>query len=124
MVFDMSAKKQKLLFVCSANCDRSPSAGEIYKHDCRFEVKSAGTKDYAKTRISALLINWADIIFVMEEHHRCAIVEMFPDSGVAGKIHVLGIADTFQFMDPALVNLLKEKIESYFRDKIPGTTNP
>jgi protein-tyrosine phosphatase len=115
MVFDMMVKKQKLLFVCSANWDRSPTAEEIYKHDPGFEVKSAGTEGYAKTRVNRRLVAWADIIFVMEDHHRDAIQRMFPDPQTAEKINVLSIADVFRFMDTALVNLLKEKVESYFR---------
>jgi predicted protein tyrosine phosphatase len=50
------------------------------------------------------------LIFVMEDYHRGAMLRVFPDLGAAGKINVLGI----QFMSPALVDLLKEKVENCF----------
>ncbi|MDR1626341.1 MAG: protein tyrosine phosphatase [Spirochaetia bacterium] len=109
----MGAERQKILFVCSANRDRSPRAEKIYKDDPGFEVKSAGTEGYARTRVNARLVAWADIIFVMEECHRAAMLEMFPGPETAEKINVLGIPDIFHFMDPALVSLLKEKVEGY-----------
>jgi protein-tyrosine-phosphatase len=40
----------KLLFVCTANIDRSPTGEDIYKGQPGFETKSAGTElDYAKS---------------------------------------------------------------------------
>ena len=35
----------KLLFVCTANIDRGPTAEDIYKNQPGFEAKSAGTED-------------------------------------------------------------------------------
>ena len=60
----------KLLFVCTANIDRSPTGEDIYKNQPGFEVKSAGTETgYAAIPISKVLIEWADVIFCMEPHH-------------------------------------------------------
>ena len=57
-----------LLFVCSRNIWRSPTAEAIYKKKQGYLVKSAGTEPSAKTKVSARDILWADLIFTMEKN--------------------------------------------------------
>ena len=59
--------KLKVLFVCTGNIDRSPTAEEIFRSYPGVEAKSAGTSELAPTRISKELVEWADLILVMEE---------------------------------------------------------
>jgi predicted protein tyrosine phosphatase len=67
----------KLLFVCTANIDRSPTGEDIFKDQSGFEVKSAGTEiDYATIPISKELIEWTDIIFCMEDHRRSSVLKI------------------------------------------------
>ena len=56
-----------ILFVCSRNQWRSPTGEQIYKNAQGINAKSAGTEPSARTKINAKLIDWADIIFVMEK---------------------------------------------------------
>ena len=106
---------ERVLFVCSGNIHRSPTAANMFK-DCEgFEVKSAGTSIGAHNPVSAELVEWADKIFVMEEEHRKLIVQQFPEA--AFKITVLGIEDNYYRDDPRLTVILKGKLESYFNSK-------
>jgi predicted protein tyrosine phosphatase len=103
---------EKVLFVCSGNIHRSPTAANMFK-DCKgFEVKSAGTSVGAQNPVNAELVEWADKIFVMEEEHRKLIVQQFPEA--ASKITVLDIEDNYYRDDPRLRAILKKKLEHYF----------
>jgi protein-tyrosine-phosphatase len=41
--------RQRILFVCTANVDRSRTAEDLYRADPRYEVLSAGTAAFART---------------------------------------------------------------------------
>ena len=60
----------KILFVCSANIDRSPTAEHIYANQTGLEVKSAGVSWYAQQPVTTELLQWADVILCMEEEHK------------------------------------------------------
>ena len=59
-----------ILFVCSRNIWRSPTAETVYKNRQDHKVKSAGTEPFAKVRVSSKDILWADIIFAMEKNKK------------------------------------------------------
>ena len=99
---------QKLLFVCSQNKWRSLTAEKIFENHEGFSVKSAGTENGARIKITAGLVCWADIIFVIEKKHRFRIKEKFSDLLTDKPLHVLNIPDDYQFMDEELIENLKE----------------
>ncbi len=102
-----------LLFVCSRNRLRSPTAEAIFSGREGYEVLSAGTSPDAETIISVDLIEWAEVIFAMEGVHRRRLTQRF-GQGLRGKrLIVLGIADDFAYMDPELVGLLEEKVAAH-----------
>jgi len=103
---------KRVLFVCSGNLDRSPTAEALLRGKEGLDVKSAGTWKNAHTVVSKELIDWADMIFAMEEHHKEVLREIDPKSGK--KIIVLGVGDNYLKNDPELVNVLKEKLSKYF----------
>ncbi|MEL6634424.1 MAG: phosphotyrosine protein phosphatase [Bacteroidota bacterium] len=105
-------KKKKILFVCTVNRMRSATAHEIYKNDPRFDVKSAGTHPDAHQVLTQELLDWADSIIVMEKEHRNQIRKRFPQIYASKKIVCLYIPDTYDFMDPELIEWLKRKFES------------
>lgn len=76
-----------------------------------FEVKSAGTWKGARTIVSKKLIDWAEMIFVMEEHHKEALVRINPNT--EAKTIVLGVDDHYLKEDPELTRILKEKLSEY-----------
>lgn len=95
-----------LLFVCSRNQWRSPTAERIYQDDPRVSVRSRGTTRQAAQRIRSQDIEWAELILVMEKKHRNRIVEDFPSLSRNKAIHVLDIPDDYSFMDPDLIQLI------------------
>lgn len=102
-----------ILFVCSKNKWRSRTAETIFKNSGQNNIRSAGTENGARVRISEPLLNWADLIFVMEEKHQTKIERDFPDA-VEGKIIVvLGIEDDYKYMDAELIETLKITTEEY-----------
>ena len=99
----------KLLFVCTANQQRSPTAEEIFKD--RYETKSAGVSPSARVVLTKAALEWADIVFVMEDWQRAAIAEMFPQEYLKKKIIVLDIPEIYNSMDPKLIKLLKIRVD-------------
>ena len=102
---------ERILFVCTGNMDRSPTAESLLKGKEGFEVRSAGTWIHARRRISRDLIEWADRIFVMEDHHKRAILSICPEA--ESKIIVLNIPDIYMRNDPELIEILKMKLRKY-----------
>lgn len=101
-----------LLFVCTANLQRSPTAESLFGGDSQYEARSCGTHTLSQTSCSEELIQWADVIFCMETRHKQNILERFPEVSSA-KIKVLDIPDVFQRDDPQLIRILKEKLDSW-----------
>jgi predicted protein tyrosine phosphatase len=56
---------KNILFICSRNQWRSPTAEKIYSRDERVYVRSAGTSPKARHTVNAKDITWAELIFVM-----------------------------------------------------------
>ncbi len=102
-----------VLFVCSRNQWRSPTAEAIYKNDPYISARSAGTEPSARIKLTANAIAWADIIFVMEKKHRQRILEKFPVEANQKKIITLDIADEYQFMDEELISEIRAGVEPY-----------
>jgi protein-tyrosine phosphatase len=102
-----------LLFVCSRNQWRSPTAEEIFKNSQEHQVKSAGTEPLARIKLTEKLINWADIIFVMEKKHKDRIEQRFATVVDEKELIVLDIPDDYQFMDEELVDLIKLSVSAY-----------
>lgn len=102
-----------LLFICSRNQWRSPTAEAIYQNDPRVEVRSAGVSALARRKVTQKLLRWADLVLVMEPDHKRRVRERF--SGIADdlRIEVLDIPDDYEFMDPELVSLVRERTEPW-----------
>ena len=102
-----------LLFVCSRNKWRSPTAEVIFKNNNEHTARSAGTENSARIRITESMIGWADIIFVMEKKHKLRLKEKYAGLLTGKSIIILDIPDDYQYMDPELVAMLKEAIAPY-----------
>jgi predicted protein tyrosine phosphatase len=99
----------KILFICSENRLRSPTAEAVFSQYDNVEAISAGTNRECKSPVSGDLIEWADAILVMEDSHRDEILKRFPDLLRDKKLAVLDIPDMYPFMDPLLVELLETR---------------
>jgi len=106
---------KKILFVCTGNMDRSPTAEDLLEGREEFEAMSAGTSMYARRRNSESLLGWADQIFVMEIEHEAAILHLMPD--VEKKIIVLDLPNNCLRNDPELVRMLKAKLSKHLNIK-------
>lgn len=100
-----------ILFLCSRNHWRSPTAEAVYRNDPRVEVQSAGVSQAARRRVTEDLLLWADLICVMEHWQKKRVREDFPEIYPDLRIEVLDIADDYQPMDPALVERIREAVE-------------
>jgi len=102
-----------LLFVCSKNQWRSPTAELLFKNHTQHIARSAGTSDKARVKVSKKLIDWADVIFVMERRHRQILTSFFPLAIVQKSIIVLDIADDYRLNDPELIDMLQLSLANY-----------
>jgi len=106
--------KKKLLFICTANLQRSPTAEDLFRDSKKYEAKSAGIHLLAVNTVSQELVDWADIIFVMNERKDRHLTYLADHFKLGGKeIHDLDIPDTFPKDDPNLIKLLKQKLAEY-----------
>jgi predicted protein tyrosine phosphatase len=99
-----------VLFLCSQNRLRSPTAEQIYSTHPDIEVSSAGLDDRCDNPLTPDMVEWADIIFVMEKAHRTKLSRRFKPYLKRARIVCLGIPDDYGFMDPALIKLLQLKV--------------
>lgn len=108
-----SGSVMNLLFVCSRNEWRSRTAETIFKNHGQHQVRSAGTASSARIKLTEHLLEWADLVFVMEEKHRDIIRQKFPDRIRENSIVVLHIPDEYRYMDAELISEIKESVEPY-----------
>lgn len=104
---------KKVLFVCSQNRLRSPTAEQIFSTYSGIECSSAGLNNDAENRVTPELVEWADIIFVMEKAHRNKLGSKFKKNLKNTQVICLNIPDDYDFMDPTLVKLLKAKVPQF-----------
>lgn len=103
---ERAPSQRNVLFVCSRNQWRSPTAEAVWRKHPQLNVRSAGTSPRARKTVSADDIAWADVVFVMEEKHRQRLEAAFPGHLSHKSVHVLGIPDDYKYMDPELVEEL------------------
>jgi predicted protein tyrosine phosphatase len=101
-----------LLFICSRNQWRSPTAEKIYRQK-GFNARSVGTSPNAKKTVSVADIQWADIVFVMEKKHKNRLISKFTRLMDNKTLHILDIPDEYQFMDEDLISHLDDVMEQY-----------
>jgi len=113
----------RVLFVCSRNRLRSPTAEQVLGSIPGVEVDSAGVAPDAQTRLSAEQVEWADVIFVMENQHRTALSRRFSNHLKGKRVICLDIPDNYGYMDPELVTVLKKAIPRHL-PSLSGALNP
>jgi environmental stress-induced protein Ves/predicted protein tyrosine phosphatase len=105
-----TATHRNVLFVCSRNQWRSPTAEQIWRKHPLVTARSGGTSTGAKHKVSADDVHWADVIFVMEEKHKARLAAEFPRHLQHKAVYVLDIPDDYTYMDPELVELLETTV--------------
>lgn len=100
----------KVLFVCSRNRLRSPTAEQVFASWPGIETASAGINRDADNPVTSELLRWADLVFVMERRHRSKLSAKFKAHLAGKRVICLEIPDEFDYMEPALVKLLNAKV--------------
>ena len=99
-----------VLFLCSRNRLRSPTAERVFADWPGVETASAGLSPDAETRVTPDLLDWADLVVVMESVHRRRLAGAFPRHLHGKRVVCLDIRDDYDFMAPALVDLLMARM--------------
>ncbi len=103
--------RERILFVCTANIDRSRTAEDLYRDDPRFDVMSAGVAPFATRPVTRELLQWAERVFVMNERedgHVTTLRLRFP--GVDRPVHDLDVPDLWRRGHPDLVKLILARL--------------
>jgi predicted protein tyrosine phosphatase len=100
----------KVLFVCTANLQRSPTAEHLFQNwKGIWQAESAGTNALpGRNPLTQQLVDRADLVIVMEPNlveHILTHFKTNPD-----KIRLLNIPDRYFRNDPELVQELKKKV--------------
>lgn len=90
----------KVLFVCSRNRLRSPTAEQVFGSYPGIEADSAGLAPDAETVLVAEQVQWADVIFVMENQHRSRLNQRFRKALNGKRVVCLDIPDDYAYMLP------------------------
>ena len=101
--------KLRVLFLCSRNRLRSPTAEQVFREWPGVEVDSAGLAPDADTPLAAEHVDWAELIVVMENAHRRRLQSRHGAQLKSKRVVVLGISDDYAFMQPELIELLLRK---------------
>ncbi|HND32635.1 MAG TPA: phosphotyrosine protein phosphatase [Myxococcota bacterium] len=103
----------RVLFVCSRNRLRSPTAEQHFSKWPGLEVSSAGLSPDAEEQLTAEDVADAELILVMEKRHEKLLKERFSRFLQGKKVACLRIPDEFDFMQPELVELLEARTAPY-----------
>jgi predicted protein tyrosine phosphatase len=106
---------KRVLCLCTAGLLRSPTAAWVLSNEpYNYNTRSAGTYlGDSLNLVDSVLIEWADEIVCMQDHHLERIIELGLNRNDK-KFIVLGIPDNFKYRDPTLINLIRE---SYDRER-------
>ncbi|WEK46081.1 MAG: low molecular weight protein tyrosine phosphatase family protein [Candidatus Andeanibacterium colombiense] len=102
--------EKHFLFICSQNRLRSPTAEQIFADWPGVEAFSAGTTHDAENPLTDELVQWADIVVVMERTHCNKLRRKHRKALVQTRVICLDIPDEYEFIDPGLVRLLKARM--------------
>jgi predicted protein tyrosine phosphatase len=106
---------KRLLFVCSRNRLRSPTAEQVFRDGAGLETDSAGLAHDANTVLTSEQVEWADIVFVMEKEHRARLSRAFGAALRGKKVVCLDIPDNYDYMQSELIALLERKVRLHLK---------
>lgn len=99
----------RILFVCSSNLIRSPTAEHHFSDRAGIETLSAGVGSDAIRPLTAELVTWADLILTMESSYADNVRERFADELGDTPVESLDVPDRFKRNEAKLIALLEEK---------------
>jgi predicted protein tyrosine phosphatase len=99
-----------VLFLCRHNRMRSATAERVFCKRSDLEVRSAGTSADALARVNERMLDWADVIFIMDDEQRRSLRRQFAGHPAIDRVICLDIPDDFTFLQPELVALLETRV--------------
>lgn len=102
-----------LLFVCTENKLRSATAEAIFCDLEGVQAIGCGTNADAETPLSGDLIEWADLVLVMEKIHKSKVSKKYQALLRDKRLLCLDIPDNYQYMQAELQQLLQRKVSPY-----------
>ncbi|MBK8751621.1 MAG: phosphotyrosine protein phosphatase [Candidatus Competibacteraceae bacterium] len=106
---------KRVLFLCSQNKLRSPTAERVFSNWSELIVASAGFNHDAEVKVNADDVAGSDLIFVMEKSHEEKLKSRFKSHLAGVQVICLDIPDQYDYMDPELVKILLEKVPPYLK---------
>ncbi|HTJ57832.1 MAG TPA: low molecular weight protein tyrosine phosphatase family protein [Devosiaceae bacterium] len=106
---------QRLLFICSRNRLRSPTAEQVFAGRPGIETASAGLAPDADDPLRPDHLDGVDLVFVMERVHQTRLSRQFGPYLRGKKIVCLNIPDNYRYMQPELVRLLEQRVTPHLR---------
>ncbi len=100
----------RALFICGKARMRSPTAADICANRTGVETDFAGLSNDADEKLSSEHIEWADVIYVMEQRQKKRLISLFGSMLKTKRVVCLNVPDRFDYMQPELVALLREKL--------------
>ena len=85
--------RKRVLFLCSQNKLRSPTAKAIFADHPAIEVDSAGLNNDAVIPLSLEQVRWAVVIVVMQKAYRTRLNRKFKNALAGKRVAVLDIPD-------------------------------
>jgi predicted protein tyrosine phosphatase len=101
---------KRVLTVCSAGILRSATAAHVLcQKPFNFNTRNVGTAPYALIPLTDDLILWADEVVCMENEHKVHVMNKMMGMDLYKPIFVLDIEDIYEYRNPKLVKLIKER---------------
>ena len=109
---------KRVLTVCSAGILRSATAAHILcQKPFNFNTRNVGTAPYALIPLTDDLIMWADEVVCMENEHKVRVLNQMMEMDLYKPIVVLDIEDNYEYRNPTLVKLIKERYKARTADQ-------
>ena len=116
----MPDRPPRVLFLCRYNMMRSPTAERMFSNRADLEVRSAGTASDALAHVNRQMLDWADLVFIMEEQQRRSLHRRFAGHPALERLICLDIPDEYTFLQPELMQLLQSRTTPHL-PAAPGT---
>jgi predicted protein tyrosine phosphatase len=100
----------KILFLCGKARKRSPTAAAVAADLLGVQTDFAGLSADADERVSPEHLAWADTIAVMEKTQLSRLKRQMGSSLNGKRLVCLDIPDSFEFMQPELVELVTTRL--------------
>lgn len=104
---------RNILFLCSRNRLRSPTAEAVFRDWPGIETDSAGLASDAEVALDPDQLRWADLVVVMEKRHLTQLRRRFARHLGSTRVVCLDIPDRYDHMQPDLVDLLTRRMRPH-----------